>query len=61
MSLLWPLEMYDLAKLLGVKTPKALAYAQKASDFHKVWGLLEVYLQSALTFLVGEYQQSSHK
>ncbi len=53
--------MYDLAKLLGVKTPKALAYAQKASDFHKVWGLLEVYLQSALTFLVGEYQQSSHK
>ncbi len=61
MRLLWPFWMLELAKPLGFKTPKALAYGQKAADFHKAWEMLHVYLQAAVTFRVGEYQQSTRK
>ncbi len=61
MRLLWTFGMFELAKLLGFKTPKALAYAQKAADFHKAWEMLQVHLQAAITFLVGDYQQSTRK
>ncbi len=42
LRLLWPFGMFELANLLGFKTPKGLAYAQKAPDIHKAWDVAGV-------------------
>lgn len=42
--LLWDVALVDLAKLLGFKSLKAQAACQNASDHHKSWQILQIFL-----------------
>ena len=39
-SLNWNIFVCDIAKVLGFKSEKALAYAQRCSDHHKTWQII---------------------
>ncbi len=52
LKLLWPFGMGDLAKILGFRTQTALAYANKAADFHKAWKRLIIFSQAPVKSLV---------
>ncbi|XP_062590244.1 uncharacterized protein LOC134251839 [Saccostrea cucullata] len=43
-KLLWDVCLMELAKMLGFKSPKALAACQAAHDHHKSWQILEIFL-----------------
>lgn len=36
--------LIDLAKLMGYRTLRALSACQNASDHHKAWQLLEIFM-----------------
>ena len=38
----WNIFVCDIAKVLGFKSEKALAYAQRCSDHHKTWQIIEL-------------------
>ncbi len=60
-KLLWPLGLEQLAQLLGFKTPKALAYALKASDYHKSWQMLLIFIHTSMGVLLETYAASSRE
>jgi len=42
--LMWDVVGTDLANLLGFRSPKALNACMLATDHHKAWQMMEIYL-----------------
>ena len=54
-KLLWDIILVELAKILGFKSTRALEFCQSASDLHKSWEILLIFLEGTLLELVLPY------
>lgn len=54
-KLLWPVCLGELAKMLGYRSIKALTYCEMASNHHKSWQILQIFLHGTAPELVLPY------
>ncbi|XP_052075429.1 uncharacterized protein LOC127712863 [Mytilus californianus] len=54
-KLLWDIAVFDLAKMLGFHSPKALQSFQNAGDHHKSWQSLMIFMHSMAQELLVPY------
>ena len=54
-KLLWEVALSDLANLMGYKSIKAQVHCQNASDHHKSWQILQIFLYATADELILPY------
>lgn len=57
-KLLWPVIFIDLAKMLGFRTIKALTCCEAATNHHKSWQILQIFLKGTSRELLLPYVRS---